>query len=122
MNKPVLKRTATEKKKFAKALRDNPSPPEKILLKELKKRKIKFKFQPVICGFIPDFLFGTKIVEVDGKTHLYTKSYDKFRDNILKSNGYSIIRIYASVIMHDLEYAMKIIEAYLAGKRLPKRD
>lgn len=96
-----------EIKRFARKLRLNPTPSEKILWKYLSNKKLegrKFLRQhPIIYDrknndyacFIPDFYCRSEmlIIELDGGIHDAQKEYDRRRDEILISMDYRILRI-----------------------------
>ncbi len=55
----------------------------------------EFQLEAYICGFFVDvYVEKTKIIyEIDGRCHEKKLDFDKFRDNILKAQGYTVIRI-----------------------------
>lgn len=98
--------TYAEIKELATKLRNNPTPSEKILWAELRRRKLKYKFlrqHPIFydCAdkeyffYIPDFYCSWKklVIEVDGRIHNYQKEHDKHREEVLKGKGLHIMRI-----------------------------
>jgi very-short-patch-repair endonuclease len=70
---------------------------EQVLSDLLKQRKIEFVEQyPTKSGFVLDFIISPNfVIETDGPCHNSSKSkkHDKFRDKILKTEGYIIYRI-----------------------------
>jgi very-short-patch-repair endonuclease len=70
---------------------------EEVMLASLQSRGVQFRTQvPTRSGFVLDFLIGSSLViEVDGPCHNGSKNRrrDRFRDKILKSNGYQIHRL-----------------------------
>ena len=104
-NNLLNKKTIIE---FARELRRNQTPAEKILWQVVRNRRFdgkKFLRQhPLIYEnindkklsfFIADFYCaGHKlVVELDGKIHDYQKDYDKQRDFIIEEMGLRVIRI-----------------------------
>ena len=85
----------------ARVLRNNMTRAEIILWSRLRSRKIngyKFRRQQPIFNYIVDFYCHELklIIEVDGEIHSFlnkTKLLIQKRDNILKINGYHIIRL-----------------------------
>ena len=70
---------------------------EKIVIDALVSRGVHFRTQvPTRSGFVLDFLISPNIViESDGPCHdgSNNKRRDRFRDKILKINGYNVHRI-----------------------------
>lgn len=98
-----------ELKHFARELRtESVSKAEKYLWKALlSRRKIEVKFlrQRPIKNFIVDF-FAPEIgliVEVDGSSHLNKGDYDFYRENVLKSLGFEIIRFQEGDVLNNLD-------------------
>lgn len=96
---------AAEKEIYAAKLRANPTKSEALMCDLLDKLGIEYEFQPVICGYIPDFLFPAKrkILELDGKVHRSRKLYDQRRDATLRRNGYKVLRVPSSLIFTDVD-------------------
>ncbi len=96
-----------EIKRLASKLRRHQTPSEQVLWSYLRNRQLlgrKFIRQhPIIYEsnkrehffFIPDFYCDKEklIIEVDGEIHLKQAEKDSRRDEILKENGFKIIRI-----------------------------
>lgn len=83
------------KEGFAETLRNAPTPAEAHMKKLLKRAKIPFEFQPVVYGFIPDFLVSDLlVVEVDGGYHKSPSQIkkDAHRSSILIGKGYRVTR------------------------------
>ena len=118
------------KKLFARQLRRSQTDVEEMMWKLLRNRRfqgIKFRRQHVGEGFVADFCYHQLkfIVEIDGWVHDKRKSYDKVRDEILRSKGYSIIRFKneevvgnLSKVCQNLEYALTL--ALSQGERAVK--
>jgi len=70
---------------------------EVVMLNALRPRGIDFRVQvPTSTGFVLDFLVDDRVViEVDGPCHNSSKARkrDRFRDRILKSQGYEVHRL-----------------------------
>ena len=108
------------KKVFARQLRRYETELEKIMWEILRNRRFlgfKFRRQHVVEGFVAVFYCHRLkfIVEIDGWVHDKRKHYDKIRDDILKSKGYSIIRFKndevvgnLSKVCQNLEYALTL--------------
>jgi len=94
-----------EIKKIATRLRNYPTPSEKILWEELRRRNLKYKFlrqHPIIYEsiknehffYIPDFYCAKKklVIELDGEIHEFQKEYDENRTAVLKGKGLHVLR------------------------------
>jgi len=86
--------------KKARVLRSNMTRAEIILWSRLRSRKtngFKFRRQELILDYIVDFYCNELklIIEVDGEIHSFSEKsgYDSKRDNMLKINGYHILRL-----------------------------
>jgi very-short-patch-repair endonuclease len=104
----------------ARVLRCNMTRAEIILWSRLREKKIngyKFRRQQPIFDFIVDF-YCTElklIIEVDGEIHNLPEkiNYDSKRDNILKINGYHIIRLTNLEIETELDSTINKIILYI---------
>jgi very-short-patch-repair endonuclease len=103
-----------------RVLRCNMTRAEIILWLRLREKKIngyKFRRQQPIFDFIVDF-YCTQlklIIEVDGEIHNLPEkiNYDSKRDNILKINGYHIIRLTNLEIETELDSTINKIILYI---------
>jgi len=111
--------------KFARTLRNNQTPAEKVVWNRVRNRKFhgyKINRQFIIehanvMGnkhfFIADFYCHKKklVIEIDGKIHLEKIEYDKIREEILIEMGYNIIRFKNEEVLNNWEtVATKLIE------------
>ena len=101
----------------AKEMRHEPTKAENALWECLRNRKIDYKIrrQHIVNGFIPDFICIDKkvIIEVDGEIHntKEQKEHDKFRTEVLNSNGFFVIRFTnEEVLENPYSVAKKIKE------------
>lgn len=81
----------------ARVLRSNMTRAEIILWSRLRSKKVngyKFRRQQPLFEYVVDFYCHELklIIEVDGEIHSEKTRYDSKRDNILKINGYHILR------------------------------
>jgi very-short-patch-repair endonuclease len=106
----------TEKRQRAKELRQNMTPEEALLWRELRTNKLAgwhFRRQQIIDGFIVDFYChaASLIVEVDGGIHETQKEQDAERDAHLISRGFRILRLTNDEVNKDLQGVLqKILE------------
>jgi len=115
-----------EIKKLASRLRRNQTPSEKLLWSSIRNRQLygrKFNRQhPIIYEsnknehffFIPDFYCDKEklIIEVDGGIHINQTERDKHRDEILKDNGYKVLRINNIELLDIEEVLMRIAQEF----------
>jgi leucyl-tRNA synthetase len=113
-------------KKKARELRNNATPFETLLWKELRNRKLcGYKFlrqHPIVYNpygsgvkyFVADFYCDIKktVIELDGPIHEYNLEYDQFRDAEMVNLGLHILRIKNEELL-DIKYVLKKIEVYL---------
>ena len=103
----------------AKNLRTNATTPEKILWTYLRKsslNNLKFRRQQPIGPYIVDFLCCSRkiIIELDGGQHNMSKNidYDNIRDNFLKEEGYTVIRIWNNDIIKNIDGVIEFLQDY----------
>jgi very-short-patch-repair endonuclease len=104
----------------ARELRSNMTRAEIILWSRLRSKKVngyKFRRQQPIFDYIVDFYCNELklIIEVDGEIHSLNEKpkYDLKRDNILKINGYHIIRLSNFEIETELNSTINRIIIYI---------
>jgi very-short-patch-repair endonuclease len=105
----------------ARALRCNMTKAEIILWSRLRSKKVngyKFRRQQPIFGYIVDFYCDKLklIIEVDGAIHsfLENEKYDIKRDNILRINGYYVLRLTNLEIETELDSTINKIISYIS--------
>ena len=101
--------TKIELKDFRKELRQNLTPAEAFLWKQLKARRFqgrRFTKQHSIGFFIVDFYCASEklIIELDGDVHNnpLSESYDSNRTAYLSSLGYRVIRFENKMVFENL--------------------
>lgn len=106
-------------KKYSQELRKNMTPEERHLWYDfLKKLPLTVKRQFRIGDYIVDFYIPEKriIIEIDGRQHLMeeNKNADEARDQKLKNQGLTVIRISNKTINNDfnkvVDWLMKTLE------------
>jgi very-short-patch-repair endonuclease len=112
--------------KKARALRNNMTRAEKILWSRIREKKInghKFRRQQPIFDYIADFYCNELklIIEVDGEIHSLPEktNYDSKRDNILKINGYHILRLSNVEVETEINSAINKIISYISENLSP---
>lgn len=96
------------KKDFARSLRRESTPEEKIVWEALRNRKfmgLKFRRQHVLKGFVVDFYCHSLnlAIEIDGKIHERQLDYDLIRQNLIEEKGITFIRLTNYDVNHNIE-------------------
>ena len=114
-NKPIHNRKHLES--FRKELRENLTPAEAFLWKNLQKRQLKgrkFRRQHSIENFIVDFYCPEEklIIELDGEIHKNATAEEKdwSRDKRLEELGFKIIRFENKMVFDFLPSVLKEID------------
>ena len=93
---------------FARNLRSNATPAERLLWQQLKLLKLEgrhFRRQVPIDKYIADFACHSAnlIVELDGGQHSEAINYDDERSRIIESHSYRVIRFWNNDVFQTLE-------------------
>jgi very-short-patch-repair endonuclease len=103
-----IKSVAQKKIAWARKLRTNQTPAEKVLWQLLRRQQmdnLKWRRQAVLSGFIVDFYCPSKmlVIELDGGYHSDPKqrAYDKRRTRILNRAGFKVKRYKNSYVLRD---------------------
>ena len=96
------------KRVFARNLRSNATPAERILWQQLRLLKLEgrhFRRQVQVDKFVADFAchYPKTVIELDGGQHSDAVPYDQSRTNTLNSHGYRVIRFWNSEVFESLE-------------------
>lgn len=110
-----------ELNKKARRLRNNMTGAEIILWSRLKSRQIdgfKFRRQQPVFEYIVDFYCHDLrlVIEIDGGIHSLPEiiKSDKYRDKILKINGFHVIRFTNEEIRTNLTSSIETIRSFIA--------
>jgi len=104
-------------KSRARQLRKNLTKAERLLWKHLRLRQMgefKFRRQQPFDNFIADFVCFERrlIVEIDGGHHSEQPVRDAKRDEYLKRQGFTVLRLWNSEVLREIEAVKeKIISA-----------
>ena len=93
---------------------------EELMWQELRGRRLngyKFVRQLPIGPFFADFACREKnvVVEIDGSQHAGS-ARDRFRDDTMNRNGWSVLRLWHADVMRDLQGALEVVVATLDGR------
>jgi very-short-patch-repair endonuclease len=99
---------------FAREMRNDSSPAEKILWKLLRDRRLagfKFRRQHPIGPYIADFFCAAAlvVVEADGETHLKSVERDEDRDDYFQGLGIRVLRFQNPLIFDDRDVVVEEI-------------
>lgn len=105
-------------KEYARKLRNNSTPGEIALWKELKTKKMRgydFHRQKPILNYIVDFFCHELLlaIEIDGHSHIHKQDKDKQRDENLNRLGISVLRFTEGDARSNLDNVLKDIEEYI---------
>jgi very-short-patch-repair endonuclease len=108
----------------ARKLRQNATPAERMLWRELNARKVsgtRFNRQVPIGPFICDFVSrGARlIIEVDGGQHGWQTDEDAARTRYLEEHGYRLIRFWNSDVLERIEGVVAEIAKVIADLPCP---
>jgi len=103
----------------ARCMRRHPTPSELVLWQAIRGRRLGVRFvrQVPLGPYIVDFLAPRQrlVVEVDGGYHAERASVDRRRQRWLERQGYRVVRVPASLVLHDMERALGVIVGALDG-------
>lgn len=109
-------------RKRARKLRNNMTKAEIILWSRIRSKQIKgykFRRQYPLYNFIVDFYCHKLklIIEVDGEIHNLPEQAksDKYRDHLLKDNGYYVVRLTNHEIETNLKSSLMKIESIIVN-------
>ena len=111
----------SERRQFARALRQQMTRAEEILWAQLRGSRLsgaKFRRQVPIDRYVADFYcHAAKLaVELDGRQHEWFADYDAGRTEVLERLGIRVIRFTNVEVCEDLDAVLARIQA---GLRLP---
>jgi very-short-patch-repair endonuclease len=115
MAKPRRIRTSAAVQDAAKDLRKDMTPAEKLLWEHLFNRQLggfKFRRQHPLGRFIADFYCAEArlVVEIDGGIHKVQSEQDEQRTQLLKDEGYRVIRFSNSDVENNLSEVLGAIQ------------
>ena len=113
---------AQRRLRFARALRNNPTPAEEKLWRALSRVRPRFTRQLRLGPFVADFACrrARLIVEADGSQHAES-STDAVRSAALEADGWRVIRFWNSDIAGNLDGVVEAIVTAVAT-RIPSRE
>lgn len=115
----VKAKTKTAKQEYRDRLEANATESEKLMCQLLTNLRISYEFQKIVCGYIPDFVIGKSIIELDGKVHKKRQASDRKRDAVLRKAGYRILRLSSHRMFWDIDRVIADVNVFLG--RAPRR-
>jgi very-short-patch-repair endonuclease len=108
-------------REFARSLRSNATPAERVLWQQLKLLKSEgrhFRRQVPIDKYIADFAchYPKIVIELDGGQHGEAVRYDEIRTGILQTHGYAVLRFWNVDVVEALE---GVVDRIRYESRLP---
>jgi very-short-patch-repair endonuclease len=99
----------------AKELRGQMPLAEKRLWKHLRAKQmngLRFRRQEPVGNYIADFYCAAVklVIELDGDSHSERAEADALRDEVLRSEGYTVLRFHNAQIFNDLTGVLETIE------------
>ena len=116
---------AGKRKKQANFLRNNMSFPEILLWQRIQNDQLGFRLnrQLPIGTYILDFYCGELrvAIEVDGGHHAFRKRKDAIRDQWLASQGVTVYRIPARLILENSVVTANLLKRFLEELKVSKQ-
>ena len=107
-------------KQYARQMRQNPTPAERILWRALRGEKAGayFRRQHVLGNFIVDFvsLEHRLVIEVDGDIHDHQQAEDALRTQWLNQTSFHVIRFRNEEVIHHLTDVVERIKQAIAAR------
>ena len=104
-------------KAFARELRKNMTPSEKILWERIRRKSLGIEFhrQVPILNFIVDFYCHEigLVIEIDGSIHKHNFLEDAERQGKMEAHGIRFLRFTNDEVLNSLERVIKEIENYI---------
>ena len=97
--------TPADKPLLAALYRATPTRSEQRLATALRRRGIPFRAQEVIDGWIVDLYVpnASLVVEVDGRSHQTRHARDALRDEVMRANHYTVLRVPAWRVFRNIQ-------------------
>jgi len=113
-----------EQRTRIRELRNNPTPAERALWRQISARKIsgvRFNRQVEIGPFICDFVSRERklVIEVDGGQHDWQQEEDRQRTEFIERQGFRVIRFWNNDVLERIEGVVMEIERVLAALPSP---
>ena len=110
---------------YARQLRAEMTPAERILWRKLRNRRFanaKFRRQQPLDWYIADFFCAEArlVIELDGDSHMGKEERDAFRQAYIESHDLRVIRFWNHEVYDELEWVLDCIGRVLDELMPPK--
>jgi 5-methyltetrahydrofolate--homocysteine methyltransferase len=111
-------------KSLSRTMRKESTAAERKLWKRIPRKHVhgvKFRRQPIIDQYIVDFCSPSirLIIEVDGPTHENTREADRFRQSILETYGFEVVRFSNRDVLSNIDGVLMTIYDLVEKKKTP---
>lgn len=107
-------------KGYAKEMRTNPTPAERVLWRALRgdKTGAYFRRQHVLGNFIVDFVSLDRrlVIEVDGDIHDHQQAEDALRTQWLNQTSFHVLRFRNEEVLHQLQGVLERIKQTIEAR------
>ena len=115
-------KSAPRLKAYARELRQNMTPAERILWAALRRRRFagyKVRRQQIVGGYVLDFYCSNArlALEVDGETHLGKEKSDERRSQWLEEQGIRVLRFWNTQVYDELEAVLELVFRECKGRK-----
>jgi very-short-patch-repair endonuclease len=112
--------TANVVNQRARELRGQMTLAEKRLWQHLRAKQmngLRFRRQEPVGNYIADFYCAAVklVIELDGDSHSERVEADALRDDVLRSEGYIVLRFHNAQVFNDLTGVLETIESHCAA-------
>lgn len=118
--KEEIEQRRAQKLDRAEELRQNPTAEESALMIALDRSGIEYEHRPILCGYIPAFVFPKerKIVDFARKKKKEARTRDRQRDANLRHKGYTVLRLPPDLVFKEAPRGRlpKALIAFLEGR------
>ena len=110
----------SERRQFARQLRQRATRPEDVLWSLLRNRQLdglKFRRQVPLLGCTVDFICIERklIVEIDGRQHGWEAGYDAERTAEIERYGFKVVRFSNAEVLDDRDAVIAAIRKAIGG-------
>ena len=96
----------SERRQFARQLRQSSTGPEDVLWSLLRNRQLdglKFRRQVPLLGYTVDFVCVDRklIIEIDGRQHHWEAGYDAARTEEIERHGFNVVLFSNAEVLND---------------------
>ncbi|BCB18397.1 DUF559 domain-containing protein [Bosea sp. ANAM02] len=110
----------SERRQFARQLRQRATEPEDVLWSLLRNRQLdglKFRRQVPLLGYTVDLICIDRklIVEIDGRQHGWDADYDAARTEEIERHGFKVVRFSNGAVLDDRDAVIMAVRRAAGG-------